>query len=56
MNDWEKAGTSVINNSRNGYADFCGNRLPCGICRLLMTQCPVTTQTIEVTCTTGQTK
>ena len=24
----------------NVYADYCGNRLPCGYCRMLMRDCP----------------
>jgi hypothetical protein len=29
---------------------FCANRLPCGICRITGSYCPVMTNTIEVTC------
>ena len=23
------------------YSNYCANRLPCGICRIMMCQCPV---------------
>lgn len=37
------------------YSNYCGNRLPCGICRLMMSVCPIGGQptvvpTWEITC------
>ena len=33
--------------------EFCGNRLPCGLCRLTNTICPMQNyKTYEVTCST----
>lgn len=31
-------------------SQYCGQRLPCGICRMTMTQCPLYVQKYEVTC------
>lgn len=41
-------------------SQYCGQRLPCGICRMTMMQCPMQVQRYEVTCssqteTTGAT-
>ena len=33
----------------------CANRLPCGVCRIMMCQCPKWFDTYSVTCTTGTT-
>ena len=32
------------------YEQYCGNRLPCGICRLTNSQCPKMFWPITVTC------
>ena len=41
------------------YEQYCGNRLPCGICRLTNSQCPKVCGTTvnwgEVTCTSPKT-
>lgn len=40
----------------NVYADYCGNRLPCGYCRLMSSMCPlvykteITWNANEITC------
>lgn len=31
------------------YAQYCGNRLPCGYCRIIMAMCPLHVQTITTT-------
>ena len=31
-------------------SDYCANRLPCGICRLMQTQCPMWVQPMTITC------
>ena len=31
-------------------SDYCANRLPCGICRLMQIQCPKWVQPITFTC------
>ena len=31
---------------------YCGQRLPCGICRMTMMQCPMYAPKYEVTCST----
>lgn len=33
----------------SGNQEYCGYRLPCGICRMTMTQCPK--QTVQITWT-----
>ena len=32
------------------YAEFCFNRLPCGLCRLTNQFCPVVSNKIDITC------
>lgn len=34
-------GTTTTGTYTYGYSNHCGNRLPCGICRLMMSQCPI---------------
>lgn len=46
-------------NSTTSHSDYCGSRLPCGICRLTMTTCPLwngcqfTITPTAITTTTG---
>ena len=53
MNDWSKTSNVRTAQNENGYAQYCAYRLPCNICRLLRSPCPIAEQTIEVTCTTA---
>lgn len=32
--------------------EFCGNRLPCGLCMIMRSPCPYAANTIEVMCGT----
>lgn len=62
-NEWLKqhsSTTSVTTTTGPIKSQYCGQRLPCGICRMTMTQCPMQVQKYEVTCssqtgTTGAT-
>lgn len=36
----------------NQQYQYCGQRLPCGICRMTNMQCPMQVQRYEVTCST----
>ena len=36
--------------------EYCGNRLPCGLCRLTNSICPMQIKPYEVTCGTGVTE
>lgn len=37
------------------YEDYCVNRLPCGICRLMNAICPRNAQKIDITCNPNKT-
>lgn len=52
--------TPVTTNIGPINTQYCGQRLPCGICRMTMMQCPMQVQKCEITCssqtgTTGAT-
>lgn len=52
--------TSVTTIHEPLNTQYCGQRLPCGICRITMMQCPMQVQKYEITCssqtgTTGAT-
>ena len=53
--------TTTNSTTSYSYNTYCGNRLPCGICRLTMTSCPlwngctITTTPTVTTTTTGTT-
>lgn len=33
--------TNTSTNVNNFYSGYCGSRLPCGVCRLMMERCPL---------------
>ena len=43
---------NTITTTPNNYNEYCGNRLPCGICRLTNTICPLNAMPTWTSCTT----
>ena len=37
-------------NEYNDYSAYCWNRLPCGVCKLTNSMCPLPPHTVEITC------
>lgn len=45
--EFEKTGTHCTYGYNNEYNSYCAHRLPCGVCRLMNSQCPKTWMTWE---------
>lgn len=50
--------TGTAPSSSTAYSNYCGNRLPCGYCRIMMAPCPmfcctpsITWTNTDITCT-----
>lgn len=51
--DYQHASTTPVKTIHEPInQQYCGQRLPCGICRMTMMQCPMYAPTYEVACST----
>lgn len=48
---WTPTTGTVIGTTAN-YSSSCFNRLPCGLCKLTMSYCPLCWQGVPITCGT----
>ena len=52
LDEWLKqhSSTTPLPTNEQLNQQYCGQRLPCGICRMTNMQCPMQVQKYEVTC------
>ena len=41
--------SNTTTNNTTGYTQYCSNKLPCGICRLMQAACPLNAKSWDAT-------